>query len=75
MFLGHINQKICRLYIGVYANKVGSTLFYCSLDAEGAFDFLPHCVILQKSINIISDINGVLQCVLIFVGNHASGVK
>ena len=30
-------------------------MFYCSLDAEGAFDFLPHCVILQKSINIISD--------------------
>ena len=41
--------------IGAYANAMGSTLFYCSLDAEGAFDFLPHCVILQKSINIISD--------------------
>ena len=41
--------------IGAYENAMGSTLFYCSLDAEGAFDFLPHCVILQKSINIISD--------------------
>ena len=38
-----------------YANASGSALFLCSLDAEGAFDFLPHVVILLKAIRIISD--------------------
>ena len=38
-----------------YANASGSTLFLCSLDAEGAFDLLPHVVILQKAFGIISD--------------------
>ena len=36
-----------------YANSAGSALFLCSLDAQGAFDFLPHCIILEKAINII----------------------
>ena len=41
--------------LGTYANAQGSTLFFASLDAQGAYDFLPHCVILKKSIGIISD--------------------
>ena len=38
-----------------YANSAGFALFLCSLDAQGAFDFLPHCIILEKAINIIPD--------------------
>ena len=36
--------------IGVLSNNI-----YCSLDAEGAFDMLPHSVLLQKAINVIPD--------------------
>ena len=39
----------------MYAQSSGSTLFTCSLDAQGAFDCLPHPVLLQKLINVIPD--------------------
>ena len=39
----------------MYAQSSGSTLFICSLDAQGAFDCLPHPVLLQKVINVIPD--------------------
>ena len=38
--------------VGVFANSCGSTVFYCSLDAEGAFDFLPHPVLLNKAMEV-----------------------
>ena len=41
--------------VGVFANSCGSTVFYCSLDAEGAFDFLPHPVLLNKAMEVIPD--------------------
>ena len=41
--------------VAVYANVSGSTVFYCSLDAEGAFDFLPHSVLLEKALGITPD--------------------
>ena len=41
--------------IGSYCVANGSSVYYCSLDAEGAFDLLPHCVLLQKSIDVIPD--------------------
>ena len=31
-----------------YSNTRGSTVYTCSLDAEGAFDAIPHCVIFEK---------------------------
>ena len=31
-----------------YTNTRGSTVYTCSLDAEGAFDVIPHCVIFEK---------------------------
>ena len=36
--------------LGAFAVASGSTMFYCSLDAQGAFDFLPHTVLLNKAI-------------------------
>ena len=41
--------------VGMYCLSKGSTIFYCSLDAEGAYDALPHSVLLQKTMNIIPD--------------------
>ena len=41
--------------IGVLSTNMGSSIYYCSLDAEGAFDMLPHSVLLQKAINVIPD--------------------
>ena len=40
---------------GAYCVAKGSTVYYASLDVEGAFDFLPHVIIMEKTINIISD--------------------
>ena len=34
----------------------GSPVYACSLDAEGAFDALPHPVIFYKAIDVIPDI-------------------
>ena len=41
--------------ISAICNARGSTVFMCSLDAEGAYDGLPHVVLLQKSMNVIPD--------------------
>ena len=43
--------------IGAYCNAAGSSVFYCSLDAEAAFDALPHSVILEKAIDIVPDLH------------------
>ena len=41
--------------LGAFAVASGSTMFYCSLDAQGAFDFLPHTVLLNKAIDVLPD--------------------
>ena len=41
--------------ICAYSKAAGSTLFVCSLDAEGAFDNLPTCVMMQKAISVLPD--------------------
>ena len=38
-----------------HCSERGSPVFICSLDAEGAFDGLPHSVLLQKAIDVIPD--------------------
>ena len=37
-------------------NARGSTIFTCSLDAEGAFDGLPHPLLLSKAIDIVPNV-------------------
>ena len=41
--------------VGSYCVANGSPVFQTSLDAEGAFDFLPHCVIMQKCIGVLPE--------------------
>ena len=41
--------------IGIYCLERGSPLYYCSLDAESAFDALAHNVILLKTMDVIPD--------------------
>ena len=41
--------------VGALCNSMGSPLYYCSLDAEGAFDNLPHDDLLAKLIDVIPD--------------------
>ena len=38
-----------------YNVKRGSPIFACSLDAEGAFDAIPHYILFDKAINVIPD--------------------
>ena len=38
-----------------YCNKRGSTVFTCYLDAEGAFDAVPHDILFQKAANVLPD--------------------
>jgi len=38
-----------------YNVKRGSPIFVCSLDAEGAFDAIPHSIIFDKAINVVPD--------------------
>jgi len=38
-----------------YNVKRGSPIFVCSLDAEGAFDAIPHSIIFDKAINVMPD--------------------
>jgi hypothetical protein len=38
-----------------YCNSRGSPVYACGLDVEKAFDGVPHCVLLAKSINVIDD--------------------
>ena len=38
-----------------YSVASGSTLFFCSLNAQGAFDALPQPIIFQKALEVIPD--------------------
>ena len=38
-----------------YMTRRGSPVYVCSLDAEGAFDSIPHAILLKKSLGIIAD--------------------
>ena len=38
-----------------YMNSKGSTVYACSLDAEGAFDGIPHPVLFNKALGVIPD--------------------
>ena len=38
-----------------YCNNRGSPVYTCGLDVEKAFDGVPHCVLLHKSLGIIDD--------------------
>jgi len=38
-----------------YSTKRGSPVYTCSLDAEVAFDAVPHAILFQKAINVIPD--------------------
>ena len=38
-----------------YFNFKGSPLFMCALDAEGAFDGIPHPILFKKAMNVLSD--------------------
>ena len=38
-----------------YSCNRGSPVYTCSLDAQGAFDIVPHSVIFYKTINVIPD--------------------
>ena len=38
-----------------YCNSRGSPVYACGLDVEKAFDGVPHCVLLAKSVDVIAD--------------------
>ena len=38
-----------------YANVRGSTIYTCSLDSEGAFNVIPHCVLFKKTSEVLPD--------------------
>ena len=38
-----------------YANVRRSTVYTCLLDAEGAFDAIPHCVLFKKAFEVLPD--------------------
>ena len=38
-----------------YCNANGSTVYSCSLDAEGAFDAIPHAILFNKAIGVLPD--------------------
>ena len=38
-----------------YTNTRGSTVYTCLLDAEGAFDAIPHCVIFEKAFSVLPE--------------------
>lgn len=43
--------------VGVHCTQNGSQMYTCSLDAEGAFDAIPHPVLFYKSMNVLSDMS------------------
>ena len=43
--------------VGMYCTQKGSQMYICSLDAEGAFDAIPHPVLFSKTMNILSDMS------------------
>ena len=38
-----------------YCNSRGSPVYACGLDVEKAFDGVPHCILLAKSVDVIAD--------------------
>ena len=38
-----------------YCKDGGSTVYTCSLDAEGAFDAIPHCILFTKAMGVLPD--------------------
>ena len=38
-----------------YTNTRGSTVYTCSLDADGAFVVIPHCVIFEKASSVLPE--------------------
>ena len=43
--------------VSMYCTQKGSQMYVCSLDAEGAFDAIPHPVLFSKTMNILSDMS------------------
>jgi hypothetical protein len=43
--------------VASYCNFKGSPIFMCGLDAEGAYDAIPHTVLFEKCKDIIPDIS------------------
>ena len=41
--------------VGEYCLSRGSSVYFASLDAKGAFDLLPHSVLLKKTMDVIPD--------------------
>ena len=41
--------------VAAYCNSKGSSVFLCGLDAEGAFDGIPHPVLFNKAMNVVPD--------------------
>ena len=41
--------------IASYSVASGSTVYFCSLDAAGAFDALPHSIIFHRAIGVLPD--------------------
>ena len=50
-----------------YSVASGSTLFFCSLDAQGAFDALTHLIIFQKALGVILD---KCWCIMVYWYKH-----
>lgn len=50
-----------------YCTKRGSPVYTCSLDAEGAFDAVPHAVLFRKAMDVIPD-----HCWLLMVNWYRS---
>ena len=61
--------------VSVYANASGSTVFYCSLDAEGAFDCLPLPIILSKTNGAVPDKYWRILYILYMKYNISNGLK
>ena len=40
-----------------YMNNNGSPVYLCALDAQGAFDFIPHGLLLQRAADVLPDIS------------------
>ena len=43
--------------LGSYCVDSGSPVYYCSLDAEGVFDALPHPILLKKAVGVLPDLS------------------
>ena len=53
--------------VGTYFVQNGSQMYICSLDAEGAFDAIPHPVLFAKTLNVISMECYVLEIIVLLV--------